>query len=284
MADIEATTWHAVDASNTDVNPLGWGAGQLPSAVLLTGRAMMGAGKREFDRTHYTLTSAGTSTALTLTPSPAIAGLLNGQMYGFIAGTTCIAGATLNVNAKGAKALKQMGPGGIVAVFVGAFLAGDYVEVVYNLSADAYIIVSPLSQNISFSATKGTTDQTGILPSTATKITFTTEDWDLGGYYDAPNSKFTPPAGKYLITACLAWLGNVVDQNGYVIRVFKNGVTVNIATVESSGTGTTSTAISVMVSANGTDYFEIYGSGAGAGNKTVLGAVESTFFQAHRVG
>jgi hypothetical protein len=142
MPDIESSSFSATDSSNNGANPNGWGAGQLPSKLLDTGRATWGAIRRQFDRTSFTLTSAGTSSALTLTPSPAIASLVNGQMYGFIAGTEVAAGATLNVNSKGAKALKKVAGGALVAVAAGDFPAGAFVSVVYNLANDCYVIVS----------------------------------------------------------------------------------------------------------------------------------------------
>lgn len=185
MSDLESTNFSGTDANNNAAVPNGFPEGMLPGGVNDAARAFMGAAKRQFDRTSFTLTSAGTSAALTLTPSPAIAGLLNGQMYGFITGTTCIASATLNVNAKGAKKLRKLTAAGTFAdVAASDFPAGAYLTVVYNLSADAYIIVGPLSSNVGVSGpfTPAMTFGGG-----STGLTFTTQE---GNYYKIGNLVF----------------------------------------------------------------------------------------------
>lgn len=135
-----------------------------------------------------------------------------------------------------------------------------------------------------FSANKNGTNQTGVTSATDTKVTFTTEVDDVGGFYDAANSKYTPPAGTYLFTARIPFTANVVDQAAYFCVLYKNGVAhLYSAHVNGSGTGTIAPGLSVLAEANGTDYFEIYANGAGAGDKTISGTVGATYFQAVKV-
>jgi hypothetical protein len=135
----------------------------------------------------------------------------------------------------------------------------------------------------SFRATKNGTDQTGIASGVATKISFTAEDFDIGSYYDATNSKWTPPAGKVLISIQLNCNGGVVAQNGYVPTLYKNGVFFKSAAQVSSGAISVLMTLTVLEDANGTDYYEVYFSGFGAGNKTISGAAAETFFQGTRI-
>jgi hypothetical protein len=68
------------------------------------------------------------------------------------------------------------------------------------------------SLRISFSANMNAVDQTGVVSATFTKVAFTTEAWDVGSYYDAVNSKYVPPVGKYRISAALFITAGLVDQ------------------------------------------------------------------------
>jgi hypothetical protein len=74
-----------------------------------------------------------------------------------------------------------------------------------------------------FSASKNTVDQTGIATGTFTKLTFPTEEWDDGGFYDAPNSKWTPPSGLVHITGGARMTAGVVDQAIMVVTLYKDG-------------------------------------------------------------
>jgi hypothetical protein len=138
---------------------------------------------------------------------------------------------------------------------------------------------------ISFSANKGGVDQ-NFATGTLTKITFTTEDWDVGGYYDAVNSKFIPPAGKYLLTVSLGYSGGLVDQSPYVVYIYKNGSAHRAATTLYSGTGVQgfTATIAAVVDANGSDFFEAYAAGQGTGTKTVNGVTALSYMTGARLG
>jgi hypothetical protein len=105
----------------------------------------------------------------------------------------------------------------------------------------------------------------------------------VGPYYDAPNSRYTPAAGKYMIVSQIYCNAGVVDQNDYIIYLYENGAAICDTIYRSSGTGALSMVLNVLVDANGTDFYEIYFQGNGAGNKTIEGNAANTFFQAVKV-
>lgn len=143
------------------------------------------------------------------------------------------------------------------------------------------ILLRPVK--ISFRAHKNGTNQTGIASGTPTKMTFGTEDWDDGGYYDVTTSRFTPPAGKYRLSCSLLTAGGAVDQAVYGPLIYKNGVQLSVSYFSWSGAINSSAVLTDLVSANGTDYFEIYFEAFGAGTKSIDGAVARTYFSGEQV-
>lgn len=134
-----------------------------------------------------------------------------------------------------------------------------------------------------FSAQKSA-DQTGIVTGTATKLTFPTEIFDFGGYYDAAQSRFTPPAGRYRLSAGAGWATGIVDGRQVTVEVWKNGAVYRVFGTQVSGT-TDNALVSgdCLVEANGTDYFEVYGTGLGVNNKTVIGTTSVTYFEGEAI-
>lgn len=147
-----------------------------------------------------------------------------------------------------------------------------------STAAGAYVALQ--AGNPSFQAYKSS-DQTGIVAgATATQITFDTEEWDIGGYYDTGASKWTPPAGKVRLSATLyASAALVASTTKIILILYKNGASYkNLSRYTSADTvgGITGSTLS---DANGTDYFQIYAvfNDAG-GTKTVQGLIQSTYF------
>lgn len=139
---------------------------------------------------------------------------------------------------------------------------------------------------IMFSAHKNGTAQTALASGANVKATFPTEAYDVGGCYDAPNSKFTPNvAGYYQFTAALYYQGPVVDQIGVAIQLYKNGARVCYNAAKTSGTGSTTINLAFTAYANGTtDYFEIYSTHGTGQNQDISGDVTLTFFQGQKIG
>ncbi len=130
-----------------------------------------------------------------------------------------------------------------------------------------------------FSATKNNVAQGGITTNTYTKITFTTEVYDVGGYYDDTNSRWTPPAGLVQMKAALYFNGGVLDQSFFAVAIYKNGGAFKQILTPSPSAIEFAVQVSCEDNANGTDYYEVYGMGDGVGNKQVSGSVSLSFFQ-----
>lgn len=125
-----------------------------------------------------------------------------------------------------------------------------------------------------FRADKNGVDQTGIGNAS---VTFTHEVFDIGGYYDAANSRWTPPAGKVRLHTRILIAGAVADQVAYVISFRKNGVIAFSGVIRASGSGSMSMDLSEIVETNGTDYWDVNISSGGA-SITASGPVEYTTF------
>jgi hypothetical protein len=139
MAEIQTSTWSETPANNNAATPDGWPEGQPPSTVNDCARTMMAAIKRDWNRTHPTVTSGGTTSALTVTYANAPT-LADGLQLTFRLGTDIAAGATLAVNGLTARAINWRG----AAVVASQFLTGDIVTVYYNASGTpVWEIASP---------------------------------------------------------------------------------------------------------------------------------------------
>ena len=125
-----------------------------------------------------------------------------------------------------------------------------------------------------FRANKNGTNQTGIADITNTKVTFTTEAVDNGGYYDTTNSRWTPPAGPVQIEANVTITGTFVAGLECRAFIYKNGADfMRSSPSHTASTGGGTVSVSIMDVANGTDYYEIYVYGdVSSGTITVSGS------------
>jgi len=139
--DMGDAAWSETDASNNNAAPAGWPDGQAPSTVKGSARGMMGALKRFWVRTNSTLTTAGTTTAYTLSYGAAEATYYNGEEYSFVINATCGASPTLNVNGGGARAIRKFQAGAYVAGAAGDLVANQPIRVRYNSSSLSFDIV-----------------------------------------------------------------------------------------------------------------------------------------------
>ena len=160
-----------------------------------------------------------------------------------------------------------------------AELATD-AEFVAQTDTVRAITASNFAARPSFHAHKNGTNQTGIVTNTETKVTWSTELFDVGSYF--ASSKWTPPAGKVFVSATV-WFSNsnLVDGSKIYCVLYKNGSAYKYGTQDIVGYGNTGTssAVTVVDTANGTDYYEVYALADGSGNKTVNGATTVTYFQ-----
>lgn len=132
---------------------------------------------------------------------------------------------------------------------------------------------------IGFAAHRNSVDQTGIVSATPTKLTLGTEVFDQGPAYDAPNGRWTPPAGRYRMTATALFSAAVVDQQQYRAMIYKNGALRRQNVVGASGTVAQSVSVTTVDVASGSDFYEFFVQGDGAGSKTVSGAPANTWFE-----
>lgn len=97
--------WSTTAGSNDAADPsINWREGMAPSAVNDSARAMMAVIAVNNKDTSGQITSAGTSSALTLATNTVFPNLaaLAGQQIAFVAGTTNAVGSTLNIDGTGA--------------------------------------------------------------------------------------------------------------------------------------------------------------------------------------
>lgn len=141
-------------------------------------------------------------------------------------------------------------------------------------------VVLPTFTFIGFSAHKNGTAQSGIAPIINTKLTFTTEVYDVGNVYDAANSKWTPPAGLIHIDAGMFFTSGLTIGSNASISVFKNGAQYKQQSRPMSAADG-GLGISVDDQANGTDFYEIFVQGSSASTLIVSGSVAITWFMGH---
>lgn len=135
-----------------------------------------------------------------------------------------------------------------------------------------------------FAAHKNSTNQTGVVTATFTKLTATTELFDAEDDYDAANSKHTPlTAGYYFYTATVRYEAST-DQAILLVTIYKNGAEVKRGGVNASGTSSHQVMVSTMISMNGsTDNVEFYLWHNTGSNRTIEGDTISTHVQGHLV-
>lgn len=188
MADgVKAWSTTAATNATADAN-INWAEGQAPSTVNDSARAMMQALKRWYND-FYGATTAGTSTAYTLTTNVGFDSLTEMSGAGFVVRFNATNGAspTLNVDGLGAKAI-QTASG--TAVATGAILANSVHYVCYDNSIPAFLLIGAYAPvftgNVSVGGTLTTTgvadfaDGTNSLPSITN-----TGDLNTGVYFPA---------------------------------------------------------------------------------------------------
>jgi hypothetical protein len=131
-----------------------------------------------------------------------------------------------------------------------------------------------------FKANKNAVDQAGLTDGATTKLSFTNELSDIGGFYDAANSKWVPPAGPVRLSA-RATTSGVKAAGGVQIDIYKNGELLHAGPyypMQTSNSHITCTDV-----ANGSDYYEAFLYGDAITTLTVLGSVTGTWFEGHQI-
>ena len=122
--------------------------------------------------------------------------------------------------------------------------------------------------------------------STYTKVTFNTEIYDPKGEYDhATNHRYLPVAGTYLISAKIT-LVSATDGHRWITTIHKNGSNQNTNyTINANASDENTRYVSQIVTANGSDYFEIFVWQGTGSTRAVYGSGATThsYFQGHRI-
>jgi microcystin-dependent protein len=180
--------WSQTASSNASADPtINWAEGQAPSSINDSARAMMSAIAKYRDDIAGAITTAGTSTAYTVTSNSGFDTLahLNGQLIAFTPHTTNGATVTLNVDGLGAKPLR-FSPN--VEIQSGTIIQGTPYIAVYNNSDGAFYL-------------HGASNQAYAIP--------------LGAGIDywgstAPNSCFAFPSGQAISRTAYATLFSLI--------------------------------------------------------------------------
>jgi len=235
------------------------------------------------------LVAGGTSTALTVTTNQSLSSshIANGLRLCVRTASAATGAATIAVDGLSAVTiLKNDG----TAVASGQWASGAILDLVYSSTASAFIVANigpqytlDINSLTTETALDHAADFVPVYDTTAaanrkflpryfapsvrasffarksanqsaiaglTKITFNTEEFDVGSCYDTTNNRWTPPAGTCQIMICLHFSSIASPPDGYVI-LYKNG-----AIYRSSNFGTHT--LTVIDQCNGTDYYEVY--------------------------
>lgn len=118
-----------------------------------------------------------------------------------------------------------------------------------------------------------------------TKLNYGVEDFDYVSVYSNATSRFTPPVGRYRISARAESGGTMTAGNTFLIMLYKNGSrlwdgTPGVCLIANYGVSEGTW----VVDANGTDYFEIYIiHNASSGSITINNTTTGAFFMAEQV-
>ena len=244
--------WSKTANSNASADSsINWAEGQDPGSVNNSARSVMAAVKKLAEDTGGGLVAGGTGNAITLTTNQVLssAHVAAGLTLKFRATATNTGATTINVDSTGAvSCVNQYGQ----ALTGGEIISGGIFTVAYNANTSKWVLLTPAGVKPCFAAYKGS-NQT--ITANPTKITFTTEELDAGGYYDASNSKWTPPAGVVFVEAS-AQFTDILDGTLVEFLIYKNGS--SVARCNRLCATTDALRATYIGAANGTDYFEVY--------------------------
>ena len=137
--DIYSSNWNEDDNSNSTAAPDGAPEGMAPSGINNVLRAHQGAIKRYVEQ-QIPKTTAGSSTAFTLTYGVPPGALVDGMTHLVQFNATC--GASPTLNSLGAIPIHYLSNGTWAVVPAGFIVANTVAKVAYNSAAGTYRIVS----------------------------------------------------------------------------------------------------------------------------------------------
>ncbi len=139
--------------SNTTVGGVSIAEGMQAGQVNNGMRAMM-ADSRKWQLDWSGITTAGAGNAYTITSNQGIAAYADGQRFSFRADRNNTGAATLNIDSRGAKALRKVSSGALVALGADDLVAKAVYDVVFVSADDVFVIVGVAPPTITaFAAT-----------------------------------------------------------------------------------------------------------------------------------
>jgi hypothetical protein len=126
--------------SNTTVGGVSIAEGMAAGNVNNGMRAMM-ADTRKWQLDWSGVVTAGAGNAYTITSNQGITAYADGMRFTFRADRNNTGAATLNVDSRGAKALRKVTGGALAALAADDLVAEAVYDVVYDLSSDVFVIV-----------------------------------------------------------------------------------------------------------------------------------------------
>jgi len=132
--------WSTTPGSNTTVDGVSIAEGMQAGLVNNGMRAIM-ALVREWQLDASGVVTAGAGNAYTITSNQGIAAYADGLRFSFRADRNNTGAATLNVDGRGAKALRKTAAGALTALASDDIVAEAAYDVVYDVSSDVFVIV-----------------------------------------------------------------------------------------------------------------------------------------------
>lgn len=237
----------------------------LKGPNLSTMLSILGIGTSIQAQTYQRFTTGGTSTAYTLTPSPALAANAAGSRLRVVFNAAAGATPTLAVSGLAALPLQFHDPAGALKAVTSTQVPLNWVADV-ECTGTVWVVLNVAAQlRPSFMANRGSTQS--IPNASATKIQYNNPVYDVGGVYDpTTNFRYTPTvAGVYLVVHSFCLTAGV-DQSAFISAVYKNGSPERAIPSRFSGAGGEGLIMTYQVLMNGTtDYLEAYGTQTSGG-------------------
>lgn len=227
--------WSSTAANNTDVGSIDWAEGMSPGSVNDSARAMMADVAKWRDDTSGALTTAGGTTAYTLTTNCTFTAYADGMRLSVVANATNTGASTLNVDSVGAKALRKVTSSGEVALAAGDIKqAGHYIlqyDASANSAAGAWIVLNPTpGSSGDFAGPASSTDNAivrfdGTGGKTGQNSGVTIDDSDnVTGVGTLTTTGAITSGGNVGVTGTVTASGNINSSSG---EVQENGVAIS---------------------------------------------------------
>lgn len=143
MADIQTATWTETASGNSATPPNGMPEGQSAASVNDGVREIMGAIKREYNRSHPIQASTGSGSAYAVSYTVNPDAWTDGLTFAFWAHANSAAGATLTPGLLAAKPIREASPTGPIPLRSGSIRARQVVVVAYSAADDALMLLTP---------------------------------------------------------------------------------------------------------------------------------------------